>query len=58
MTTRLRSLKRLLSREKRVVPCSPGSVDVEQGGRGQSSKINSRCLKTSPPPFASIAPGT
>lgn len=38
MTTRLRSLKRLLSREKRVVPCSPGSVDVEQGGRGQSSK--------------------
>ena len=38
MTTRLRSLKRLLSREKRVVPRSPGSIDVEQVGRGQSSK--------------------
>uniref|UniRef100_A0A5B7BQC1 RING-type E3 ubiquitin transferase n=1 Tax=Davidia involucrata TaxID=16924 RepID=A0A5B7BQC1_DAVIN len=31
VTTRLRSLKRLLSREKRVVPCSPSNVDVEQG---------------------------
>ncbi|XP_058108761.1 RING-H2 finger protein ATL3-like [Magnolia sinica] len=29
--TRLRSLKRLLSREKRVVPCSPNSGDIEQG---------------------------
>lgn len=36
MTTRLRSLKRLLSRDKRASPCSPGSVDVEQVGRGQS----------------------
>lgn len=36
MTTRLRSLKRLLSRDRRSNPCSPGSVDVEQGGRGQS----------------------
>ncbi|GMY34899.1 RING-H2 finger protein ATL3-like [Fagus crenata] len=36
MTTRLRSLKRLLSRDRRSSPCSPGSVDVEQGGRGQS----------------------
>lgn len=33
LTTRLRSLRRLLSREKRVIPCSPtaSSVDVEQG---------------------------
>lgn len=35
MTTRLRSLKRLLSREKRAIACSPSSVvdagDVEQG---------------------------
>lgn len=36
MTTRLRSLKRLLSRDRRSNPCSPGSVDVEQGGRVQS----------------------
>ncbi|RAL43823.1 hypothetical protein DM860_014324 [Cuscuta australis] len=33
MTTRLRSLKRLLSRENRVSPRS--NVDVEQGGRSQ-----------------------
>ncbi|XP_030466120.1 RING-H2 finger protein ATL3-like [Syzygium oleosum] len=33
MTTRLRSLKRLLSRERRVNPCSPTSADVEQAGR-------------------------
>ncbi|KAF9587117.1 hypothetical protein IFM89_039660 [Coptis chinensis] len=40
MTTRLRSLRRLLSRDKRPIPCSPSSVDVElgEGGRGQSSK--------------------
>lgn len=33
LTTRLRSLRRLLSREKRVIPCSPtaSSIDVEQG---------------------------
>ncbi|XP_031105889.1 RING-H2 finger protein ATL3-like [Ipomoea triloba] len=37
MTTRLRSLKRLLSREKRVSPRSPcANVDVEQGARSQS----------------------
>ncbi|XP_019193242.1 PREDICTED: RING-H2 finger protein ATL3-like [Ipomoea nil] len=37
MTTRLRSLKRLLSREKRVSPRSPCAiVDVEQGSRSQS----------------------
>jgi hypothetical protein len=30
MTTRLRSLKRLLSRDRRASPCNPGSVDVEQ----------------------------
>ncbi|KAL5583349.1 hypothetical protein UlMin_015791 [Ulmus minor] len=36
VTTRLRSLKRLLSREKRASPLSPSSVDVEQGGRAQS----------------------
>lgn len=36
MSTRLRSLKRLLSRDRRVNPSSPGIVDVEQGGRGQS----------------------
>ncbi|OVA02129.1 zinc finger protein [Macleaya cordata] len=42
MTTRFRSLRRLLSREKRVVPCSPGVVDLEQGEgvRGQSSKTS------------------
>lgn len=33
MTTRLRSLKRLLSRERRVNTCSPTSADVEQVGR-------------------------
>ncbi|XP_030523927.1 RING-H2 finger protein ATL3 [Rhodamnia argentea] len=33
MTTRLRSLKRLLSRERRVNPCSPTSADAEQVGR-------------------------
>lgn len=36
MTTRLRSLKRLLSRDKRLGPCNPSSLDVEQAGRGQS----------------------
>ncbi|PON78272.1 43kDa postsynaptic protein [Trema orientale] len=36
VTTRLRSLKRLLSRDKRVSPCSPSSGDLEQGSRGQS----------------------
>ncbi|KAF3451945.1 hypothetical protein FNV43_RR08041 [Rhamnella rubrinervis] len=36
VTTRLRSLKRLLSREKRVNPCSPSSVDIEQASRGLS----------------------
>nr|GMC75929.1 RING-H2 finger protein ATL60-like [Ipomoea batatas] len=37
MTTRLRSLKRLLSREKRVSPRSPcANVDVEQGVRSQT----------------------
>lgn len=36
VTTRLRSLRRLLSRERRPSPRSPGSVDVEQAGRGQS----------------------
>ncbi|KAJ7951424.1 RING-H2 finger protein-like protein [Quillaja saponaria] len=36
MTTRLRSLKRLLSREKRSTACSPSSVDVEQVDRAQS----------------------
>lgn len=35
VTTRLRSLKRLLSREKRVSPCSPSSLDIEQASRGQ-----------------------
>ncbi|KAK9281452.1 hypothetical protein L1049_004354 [Liquidambar formosana] len=35
MPTRLRSLKRLLSRERRVAPCSPTSVDAEQGGVGR-----------------------
>ncbi|XP_057454983.1 RING-H2 finger protein ATL3 [Lotus japonicus] len=30
MTTRLRSFKRLLSRDKRLSPCSPSSIDVEQ----------------------------
>ncbi|KAG2728495.1 hypothetical protein I3843_01G203100 [Carya illinoinensis] len=33
---RLRSLKRLLSRDRRASPCSPGSVDVEQAGRAQT----------------------
>ncbi|CAK9144691.1 unnamed protein product [Ilex paraguariensis] len=37
VTTRLRSLKRLLSRDRRAGgPCSPSSVDVEQGSRGHS----------------------
>ncbi|KAF7813961.1 RING-H2 finger protein ATL3-like [Senna tora] len=37
VTTRLRSLKRLLSRDKRLGPSSnPSSLDVEQAGRGQS----------------------
>ncbi|XP_058745474.1 RING-H2 finger protein ATL60-like [Vicia villosa] len=31
MSTRLRSFKRLLSRDKKLSPCSPGSMDVEQG---------------------------
>ncbi|KAM1430144.1 hypothetical protein ACFX2I_046242 [Malus domestica] len=35
--TRLRSLKRLLSRDRRISICSPGSVDVEQGERGGQS---------------------
>ncbi|KAL3825051.1 hypothetical protein ACJIZ3_021080 [Penstemon smallii] len=35
MPTRLRSLKRLLSGNRRVNP-NPSSLDVEQGGRGQS----------------------
>ncbi|XP_057980209.1 RING-H2 finger protein ATL3-like [Malania oleifera] len=46
MTTRLRSLKRLLSRgDKKIVPCSTSSGDdVEQvSGRGQSSKPTSDC---------------
>ncbi|XP_059643416.1 RING-H2 finger protein ATL3-like [Cornus florida] len=30
--TRLRSLKRLLSRDRKVLPCSPSNVDVEQVG--------------------------
>ncbi|XP_061340871.1 RING-H2 finger protein ATL3-like [Gastrolobium bilobum] len=30
MTARLRSLKRLLSRDKKLSPCSPSSMDVEQ----------------------------
>lgn len=34
VTTRLRSLKRLLSRDRRVNPFSP-NVDTEQTGRGQ-----------------------
>lgn len=36
MSARFRSLTRLLSREKKVMPSSPSSVDVEQGegGRG------------------------
>ncbi|XP_010273797.1 PREDICTED: RING-H2 finger protein ATL3 [Nelumbo nucifera] len=43
MTTRLRSLKRLLSRDKRVLPCGPHSVDLEQGEgeKGQCSKTTS-----------------
>lgn len=39
--TRLRSLKRLLSREKRVVPSSPTGADIEQGGNAQSIKAPS-----------------
>lgn len=35
VTTRLRSLKRLLSRDKRASPRSPGAADVEQPARGQ-----------------------
>ncbi|CAI8607800.1 unnamed protein product [Vicia faba] len=31
MSTRLRSFKRLLSRDKKLSPCIPGSLDVEQG---------------------------
>ncbi|KAL5723551.1 RING-type E3 ubiquitin transferase [Ranunculus cassubicifolius] len=42
MSARLRSLRRLLSREKRVIPSSPSSIDIEieqgEGVRGQSSK--------------------
>lgn len=34
--TRLRSLKRLLSGNRRVNPFSPRNMDIEQGGRGQS----------------------
>ncbi|KAL8466448.1 hypothetical protein ACS0TY_035511 [Phlomoides rotata] len=34
--TRLRSLKRLLSGNRRANPSSPRSLDIEQGGRGQS----------------------
>lgn len=34
--TRLRSLKRLLSGNRRVNPSSPRNLDLEQGGRGQS----------------------
>ncbi|KAM7476144.1 hypothetical protein LguiB_023387 [Lonicera macranthoides] len=38
MPTRMRSLKRLLSRDRRVNPSSPSNLDVEQQvGRGQSS---------------------
>ncbi|XP_027351044.1 RING-H2 finger protein ATL60-like [Abrus precatorius] len=36
MAARLRSLKRLLSRDRRLNPWSPSSVDVEQAGGGQS----------------------
>ncbi|KAK4375352.1 hypothetical protein RND71_006029 [Anisodus tanguticus] len=36
MPTRLRSLKRLLSRDRRANPSSPRNVDVEQGGRTSS----------------------
>ncbi|XP_057474656.1 RING-H2 finger protein ATL3-like [Actinidia eriantha] len=36
MTTRLRSLKRLLSRDRRLSPRSPSVVDAEQVGRGQN----------------------
>ncbi|KAK7285695.1 hypothetical protein RJT34_20473 [Clitoria ternatea] len=35
-TGRLRSFKRLLSRDRRLNPMSPSSVDVEQAGGGQS----------------------
>ncbi|CAL5195838.1 unnamed protein product [Lathyrus oleraceus] len=31
MSTRLRSFKRLLSRDKKLSPCGPSSMDVEQG---------------------------
>ncbi|KAK6128090.1 hypothetical protein DH2020_038173 [Rehmannia glutinosa] len=36
MPTRLRSLKRLLSGNRKVSPSSPRNLDTEQGGRGQS----------------------
>ncbi|CAN4100047.1 unnamed protein product [Withania somnifera] len=36
MPTRLRSLKRLLIRDRKANPSSPRIVDVEQGGRGHS----------------------
>ncbi|KAI4329020.1 hypothetical protein L6164_021327 [Bauhinia variegata] len=35
MMTSLKSFKRLLSWNRRSSPCSPGSIDVEQSGRGQ-----------------------
>lgn len=40
MSPRLRYLKWFLSREERVIPCSPSYVDAElgEGGRGQTSK--------------------
>lgn len=34
--TRLRSLKRLLSGNRRVTPSTPRNLDIEQGGRSQS----------------------
>ncbi|KAF6139912.1 hypothetical protein GIB67_009759 [Kingdonia uniflora] len=37
-TTRMRSLRRMLSREKRITPCSPNSVDIEQGEGGRRSQ--------------------
>ncbi|XP_061356858.1 RING-H2 finger protein ATL3-like [Gastrolobium bilobum] len=36
MTGRLRALKRLLSRDNKLNPWSPNSIDVEQAGGGQS----------------------
>lgn len=39
--TRLRSLTRLLSREKREIVCSPTGVDVEEGRKVQSPKVPS-----------------